>query len=172
VLAFETVRRQIAAANLVEMNKTLIYDDVGIAIMTHALDLCAKQLALEAHKINASSSVNFISTRFESTLLNKQLDWNGTGQGFVQNPDAVFQIMYTTSGGVCKEHLVYYESDAGDKANDKNRKQAARKLFQNTCGCHEVNADLPAVSVRANVFAGPTNDVHLRATVDGTERKV
>ena len=172
VLAFEAVRRQIAAANLLEMNKTLIYDDVGIAIMAHALDLCAKQLALEAHKINASSSVNFITTRLESTPLSKQLDWNGTGKGFVQKPDAVFQILYTTPAGVQKELLVYYESDAGDKGNNKDRKQAARNVFQSTCGCHEVNGEMPAVTVRGNVFSGPVVDAHLRAAVDGIESKV
>jgi len=163
VLAFQEIRRKLSSATLVEMNKTLIYDDVGIALMTHALELCAKHFEMDAQKINASSSVNFITTRLDKTELAHMLDWNGTGGGFVQKPDAVFQMFYPGEGGTRKEMLIYYESDAGDKANNKDRKQAARKMFQSTCGCREVNADLPAISVRANVFSGPRVDLHLEA---------
>jgi hypothetical protein len=155
VLAFQEIRRKISSATLVEMNKTLIYDDVGIALMTHAMEMCATHFGMDAQKINASSSVNFITTRLYKTKLAPMLDWNGTGGGFVQKPDAVFQMFFDAPGGTRKEMLIYYESDAGDKNNVKDQKQAARKLFQSTCGCREVNQDLPAISVRANVFSGP-----------------
>jgi len=94
VLAFEEIRRKISSATLVEMNKTLIYDDVGIALMTHALEMCATHFEMNAQKINASSSVNFITTRLSQTKLAPMLDWNGTGGGFVQKPDAVFQMFF------------------------------------------------------------------------------
>ena len=154
VLAFQEIRRKISSATLVEMNKTLIYDDVGIALMTHAMEMCATHFNMDAQKINASSSVNFITTRLSKTHLAPMLDWNGTGGGFVQKPDAVFQMFFDAPGGTRHEMLIYYESDAGDKNNMKDQKQAARKLFQSTCGCREVNRDLPAISVRANVFSG------------------
>ena len=161
VAAFESVRQQIGGATLVDMNKTLIYDDVGIAIMQHALELSAKHFQMQAQKVNASSSVNFITTLLSATALNDMLDWNGSGKGFVQKPDAVFELTYSSEGGTQHSMLIYYESDAGSKANPKDQKQAARKLYQSTCGCRQINADVPAISVRANVFMGPMPDEHL-----------
>ena len=39
VAAFDVLRNKIGGATLVDMNKTLIYDDVGIALMQYALEL-------------------------------------------------------------------------------------------------------------------------------------
>jgi len=172
VAAFDAVRRQIGGATLVDMNKTLIYDDLGIAIMQYALELCAKHFKMQAQKVNASSSVNFITTLLSTTPLNDQLDWNGSGKGFVQKPDAVFELSYTSDDGTLHSLLIYYESDAGSKANPKNCKQAARELFQSTCGCRQINADVPAISVRSNVFIGPKPDQHLAGSAASELSKV
>jgi len=161
--AFNALRRKLAPATLVDMNKTLIYDDVGITPMEHALQLCAAHFELGAQKINVSSSVNFISTLLHKTPLVHMLNWNTTGQGIVQKPDTVFAVEYTTPGGTQQTLLIYYESDAGSKDNDKDKRQAMHKLYQSTCGCRELNPDLPAISVRANVFVGPAQDEHLDA---------
>jgi len=125
VAALDGVRMQIGGATLVDMNKTLIYDDVGIAIMQYALELCAKHFKMQAQKVNASSSVNFITTLLSTTPLSDQLDWNGSGKGFVQKPDAVLELSYTCDDGTLHSMLIYYESDAGSKANPKDRKHAA-----------------------------------------------
>ena len=170
--AFSALRMKIAGATLVDMNKTLIYDDVGIAIMQYALELCGAHFEMEVHKINASSSVNFISTLLDTLPIHDMLDWNGSGKGFVQKPDAVFQISFATGDGTRQSLLVYYESDAGSKANDKDRKQAARKLYQSTCGCRAINHVLPAISVRANVFVGPEPDIHLAGSAAAELNKV
>jgi len=121
VAALDGVRMQIGGATLVDMNKTLIYDDVGIAIMQYALELCAKHFKMQAQKVNASSSVNFITTLLSTTPLSDQLDWNGSGKGFVQKPDAVLELSYTSDDGTLHSMLIYYESDAGSKANPASR---------------------------------------------------
>jgi len=54
VAAFDDLRNKIGGATLVDMNKTLIYDDVGIALMQYALELCAKHFSMSALKVNAS----------------------------------------------------------------------------------------------------------------------
>jgi len=114
--------------------------------------------------------VNFISTLLDKTALNDQLDWNG--KGFVQKPDAVFELSYTSERGTKHKMLIYYESDAGSKANVKDRKQAARKLYQSTCGCRQINAEVPAVSVRVNVFMGPKPEQHLAGSAAAELNKV
>ena len=170
--AFVAVRMKIAGATLVDMNKNLIYDDVGIAIMQYALDLCAAHFNMEVQRVNASSSVNFISTLLNTLPISDMLDWNGSGKGFVQKPDAVFQISFAAGNGTMQSMLVYYESDAGSKANEKDRKQAARKMYQSTCGCRAINPELPAISVRANVFVGPEPDLHLAHSAAAELNKV
>ena len=54
VVAFDALRNKIGGATLVDMNKTLIYDDVDIALMQYALELCAKHFSMSALKVNAS----------------------------------------------------------------------------------------------------------------------
>ena len=139
VAAFDAVRRQIGGATLVDMNKTLIYDDVGIAIMQYALELCAKHFKMQAQKVNASSSVNFISTLLSTTPLSDQLDWNGSGKGFVQKPDVVFELSYT-SDGTLHSLLIYYESDAGSKANPKWKSLLIQTTLLSALNgiCHEL----------------------------------
>jgi len=170
--AFTAMRMKIAGATLVDMNKTLIYDDVGLAIMQYALDLCGSHFKMEVQKVNASSSVNFITTLLDKLPISDMLDWNGSGKGFVQKQDAVFQISFAAGDGTLQSMLVYYKSDAWSKAKDKDRKQAARKLYQSTCGCRAINPQLPAISVRANVFVGPEPDIHLAGSAAAELNKV
>ena len=83
VAAFDALRNKIGGATLVEMNKTLIYDDAGIALMQYALELCAKHFDMTALKVNARSLMNFITTLLDTTALIDMLDWNGAGKIFV-----------------------------------------------------------------------------------------
>jgi len=117
--AFTAMRMKIAGATLVDMNKTLIYNDVGIAIMQYALDLCGAHFQMEVQKVNASSSVNFITTLLDKLPINDMLDWNSSGKGFVQKLDAVFQISFAASDGTLQSMLVYYKSDAGTRTANK-----------------------------------------------------
>lgn len=163
VPSFEDARKLIDVAHLIHLNATLMYDDVGIAMMEYAMTL-VQTASFAAVKVNESSLNNFIETLLKTTALRKMLNWNGSGQGTVQKPDAVFLITFTDDTGVRKEALLYYESDSNAKTDPKYRKQIARKMYQSTCGSTQWNDRLPVVTVRANVFSGPPVELAVAAS--------
>ena len=163
VRSFEDARNSIDVAHLIDMNASLIYNNVGIAMMEYAMKLVATA-SFAAVKVNESSQKNFIETLLKQTALRKMLNWNASGRGNVQKPDAVFQIAFTNDTGVQSEALLYYESDGNTKTNVKSRKQIARKMYQSTCGSAQWNEHMPVVTVRANVFSGPQVELSLQAS--------
>jgi len=161
--SFLELRGDIDVEKLIEMNSALTYDDVGIAMMEYVLRLCHGP-RFETEKVNESSQTNFIETLLKTTILEKMLPFNRSGRGYVQKPDAVFLLKFSDIHGNQKQALVYYESDGNSKDDEKSRKQIARKIYQSTCGCAQMNTDMPAITVRANVFSGPKPNTNIKTT--------
>ena len=75
MLSFEDTRNSIDVAHLIDLNASLIYDDVGITMMEYMIEL-VQTASFVAVKVNESSQRNFIETLLKTTVLRKMLNWN------------------------------------------------------------------------------------------------
>ena len=153
---FQRLVDKISIERLIEINRTYTYDNVGIYMMEYCMTLCTEGSDKSAQQINASSLTNFITTGLGDTELKMQFDWNGNKYNHTQKPDAVFEVKWNDESSSSKSAYIYYECDALSKGvRNEDLEKIAVKLYQDTTGCHFINPDVPAITVRSNLFMGP-----------------
>jgi len=82
VVSFEKARASIDVAHLIDLNVSLIYDDISITMMEYAyLMKIMKTTSFAAVKVNESSQKNFIEMLLKQTSLLKMLNGNASGKG-------------------------------------------------------------------------------------------
>ena len=153
---FQRLVNKISIDRLIEINRIYTYDDVGIYMMEYCMQICTEGSDKSTQQINASSLMNFISTGLHDTELKMRFDWNGNKTNHTQKPDAVFEVKWNDESSSSKSAYIYYECDALSKGvRNEDLEKIAVKLYQDTTGCHFINPEVPAITVRSNLFNGP-----------------
>jgi len=82
VVSFEEALASIDVAHLINLNTSLIYEDVGITMMEYVYFMkIMKTTSCAVVKVNESSQKNFIETLLKQTSLRKMLNGNASGKG-------------------------------------------------------------------------------------------
>jgi len=158
---YEQLVGEISIEELLEINRIYTYDDVGIQLMHYCLRLCISKISERDGKhtfehVNTGSLRSFISSGLDKGTLVNKFNFNGKKAFMSQRPDAVFQLKWTDYSQSEQQAFVYYECDAHSKnVIDDQKRSIALKMLQDTTGCHEINPDVPAITVRSNLFKGP-----------------
>lgn len=158
VQEFDELVNKISIDKLLEINRLYTYDDVGIQMMDYCLQLVilGRDDSPTAAIINTSSLKNIISSGLDNTRLTQMFDWNAKKWNHQQKPDAVFKVTWVDIFSSEKYAHIYYECDALSKnVRPRDKEKIAVKMFQDTTGCHFVNPDVPAITIRSNIFKGP-----------------
>ena len=173
---YEQLVGEISIEELLEINRIYTYDDVGIQLMHYCLRLCISKISERDGKhtfehVNTGSLRSFISSGLDKGSLVNKFHFNSKKAFMSQRPDAVFQLKWTDYSQSEQQAFVYYECDAHSKnVIDDQKRSIALKMLQDTTGCHEINPEVPAITVRSNLFTGPKELIARDSTFEADVR--
>mmetsp|Transcript_50459 Transcript_50459/g.74070 ORF Transcript_50459/g.74070 Transcript_50459/m.74070 type:complete len:195 (+) Transcript_50459:606-1190(+) len=145
VVSFEEALASIDVAHLINLNTSLIYEDVGITMMEYVYFMkIMKTTSCAVVKVNESSQKNFIETLLKQTSLRKMLNGNASGKGLEARrglPHFVHRRNQRAKGGpaVLRERRPHHgrrQVPEADRAQDVPVDVRLDAVEPQLAGCH------------------------------------